>query len=411
MTKVKFPKQTVRDVPISGRTVLLRADYNVPLDDGGKIEDDYRLRMSIPTLRYLVTQRCKVVICAHLGRPGGRRNEKMSLAPVAAHLARLLGAPVAFVPDCVGDIAVQGAKALRPGQVALLENLRFHPGEESNDFAFARKLAAASGAEYFVQDGFGVVHRAHASTDSITQILPSVAGLLLEQEWQALTSAMVAPKRPLVAVLGGAKISDKIAVIQKLISVADKVVIGGAMANTFLKYRGFAIGKSITEDGLSSVLDGIYKTASDKVGADKVDEFIILPSDVAVARDIDSAARRVTVDVDAVAGDEYILDLGSDSIAVAEDLVANAKTSVWSGTLGYAEIPQFSRCSARVALAMAQNEHLTSIVGGGDTADFVLHWDIRHGDSFSHVSTGGSASLDLMSGQPMPGIDALMDCR
>lgn len=406
-----FNRLTVHDVPLQGKTVLVRADYNVPLTSDGQIADDFRIRASIPTLRYLIEQRCKVVICSHLGRPEGQADEAYTLEPVGERLSKLLQKPVKFAPECVGDKVRQAAKRLAPGQVLLLENLRYHAGEEANDDRFAKALAQDSYAEYFVQDGFGVVHRAHASTSAITQHVPSVAGLLLEKEYNAITSAMLQPKEPLVAVLGGAKISDKIAVIERFVAIADTIIIGGAMANTFLKHRGYHIGKSIHEDGLDSIVEKIYEAAKKKVGADEVDEFIVLPSDVAVATKIAPDSRRMSVSVGDVRHDEIILDMGPDSIATAARILQSASTVVWNGTLGYAELAQFAHGSARVALTLASHPEITSVVGGGDTADFVIKWDAAGGDSFSHVSTGGGASLDLMAGSPMPGIESLMERR
>lgn len=404
-----YPKRTVRDVPLHGKTVLVRADYNVPLTETGDIADDFRVTSSLPTLRYLLDQNCKVVICSHLGRPDGKVDERYSLEPVSERLAKLLKQPVQFVTECVGDQVRQRVKKLRGGEVLMLENVRFHAGEEANDAQFAKVLAEDSTADYFVQDGFGVVHRAHASTSAITQYLPSVSGLLLEKEYMTIRQALDDPNRPLVAVLGGAKISDKIAVIEKFVSIADTIIIGGAMANTFLKYHGSAIGKSVHEDGLDGIVGKIYAAAEKKVGADAVDDFIILPTDVAVATKLDKTARRVGVSSDEVADDEYILDIGTESIARAVACIERAKTVVWNGTLGYAELPQFAHGSARVALTLASHPAITSVIGGGDTADFVLKWDAAGGDSFSHVSTGGGASLDLMAGAAMPGIDALLD--
>ena len=409
MKKGGFFKRTIRDVPLRGRTVLVRADYNVPLTEKGEIADDFRIVSSLPTLHYLLDQGCRVIICSHLGRPDGKIDERYTLEMVAERLSKLLKHHVQFVPECIGDTVIQAAKKLQPGRILLLENLRFHAGEEANDAQFARALAENSQAEYFVQDGFGVVHRAHASTDAITQFMPSVAGLLLEKEYLAIRSTMDSPERPLVAVLGGAKISDKIAVIEKLVAIADTIVVGGAMANTFLKHQGHQIGASVHEDGLDSIVKKIYDAAAKKVGDDAVDDFIVLPSDVAVAPKIDPEIRRISVSVDDVANDEMILDIGPESIAAAVSAIAQAKTVIWNGTLGYAELPNFSYGSARVALALAANPDITSVIGGGDTADFVLKWDAASGGSFSHVSTGGGASLDLMAGSSMPGIERLLD--
>lgn len=409
MTQGGFPKKTIANTPLDGATVLVRADYNVPLGPDGSIKDDYRLRASLPTLRALLSRGCTVVLVSHLGRPDGKPVKKYSLEPVAERLSELLDRQVTFVPACVGDAVSVATKKARKGSVILLENLRFHAEEEANDRQFAARLAADSHASYFVQDGFGVAHRAHASTDAITHVLPSVAGLLLEKEYVTLTKAIQAPKRPMVAVLGGAKISDKIELVERFVTLADKVVIGGAMANNFLKYRGFPVGKSLVETGVDDVIRAVYKAVEKKVGKEDVDNFLVIPEDVAVAKSLDSSERRVIVDRRDAGSDELILDIGPVTTAMIDRELTDAKTVVWNGTLGYAELPQFAYGSARLALALATHPDITSIIGGGDTADFVLHWDAKNGDSFTHVSTGGGASLELMSGRAMPGVDALMD--
>lgn len=407
-----FYKLTMNDVPIAGKTVLVRADYNVPLTDDGKVADDYRIKMSVPTIKKLLANKCKVVIVSHLGRPDGEVNEKYSLAPVAVRLQELLGVPVTFMDECVGDKVYMQVKNTPNASVTLLENLRFHPQEEANDMDFARQLAKQTRADYFVQDGFGVVHRAHASTSAITQFLPSVAGLLLEREYSTITSAMKAPERPLVAVLGGAKVSDKITVIEALVDVADTIIIGGAMANTFLEHRGLAMGKSKRESGQGEVIDAIYRKAANKVGQDKVDDFIVLPVDLGVGGSADQTATRQNVPVTAVPENAMALDLGPETAKVIDSVVRRAHTVIWNGTLGFAEVPAFATSSAALAQVLADNnQSITSVIGGGDTADFVIHWDAQVGASFSHVSTGGGASLELMAGDKLPGIEALLDAK
>lgn len=403
----KFPKKSFRDVPLDGKTVLVRVDYNVPLKDG-KIADDFRIRASLPTIKSLVKRRCKIVLMSHLGRPGGTANAQESLEPVAHRLIELLHRPVKFVNECVGDKVVQASRRLHEGEILLLENLRFHEGEEANDREFARELAENCGANYFVQDGFGVVHRAHASTEGITHFLPSSAGLLLEKEYTRIMAAMSDPKRPLTAILGGAKISDKVPVIEKFVAVADHIIVGGAMTNTFLKFRGFPIGASKTEDGLDDVIGRIYDIASRKV--DDVERFIQLPVDVAVATEITATAERRVIAVNDVQPSDIILDIGSQTIDHACSAIARSGTVVWNGTMGMAELDNFAHGSARIALAIAQRgPELTSVVGGGDTADFVMQWDGHDGASFGHVSTGGGASIELMATGSLPGIDALME--
>ncbi|MET0980427.1 MAG: phosphoglycerate kinase [Candidatus Saccharimonadales bacterium] len=405
---MKFFKQTIGTVPLHGQTILLRADYNVPLKSDGSIDDDFRIRASLPTIKKLLADGCKVVVISHLGRPEGR-DPKLSLEPIAQRLADYLGESVRFVDQTIGDKARMAIKRAPKRSVIVLENLRFYNEEEANDMSFAEKLAKTSGARYFVQDGFGVVHRAHASTAAITQYLPSVAGLLLEREYTTITKAMKAPKRPLVAIMGGAKVADKIDVITEFIKVADTIVIGGAMANTFLAYKGYAMGKSKFDGDEASTLDEIYTAARNKVGDKNIDNFIVLPTDLAVGSSLDVKEERRNVRIDALLADDIALDIGDKSIEKVVDIAANAGTVVWNGTLGYAELPNFAHGSARLALALATSADTTSIIGGGDTADFVLNWDARKGDSFTHVSTGGGASLELMAGEKLPGIESLLD--
>lgn len=402
-----FFKRTIKDVPLDRKTVLVRADYNVPLTKEGKISDDLRIRASLPTLQYLKKHHAKVVIMSHLGRPEGR-DASQSLAPVAERLSELLKQDVIFVEDCIGDKVFQAVKKAPANAIILLENLRYYTEEEANDEKFAEKIAKSTGARYFVQDGFGVVHRAHASTDAITHFIPSVSGLLLEREYVTITDAMKHPKRPLVAVMGGAKVSDKITVIEKFVDVADQIVIGGAMANTFLKYKGYHVGASKVEEGQEKVLDSIYTAAHHKSNG-HADNFIMLPADLAVAHEISDKATRRTIKLGEVTEKDIILDIGDEAIENVARVVAEAKTVIWNGTLGYAELPEFAHGSARLALQLASHPATTSIIGGGDTADFVLKWDGNGGESFTHVSTGGGASLELMSGKKLPGIESLLD--
>src|SRR5690606_37909733 len=390
----KLHKRTMRKAPLTGKTVLLRADYNVPLDDNGQIADDFRIRASLDTVRRLLADHCKVVIISHLGRPDGKRDDKFSLEPVAQRLAELLKHEVRFVDDCIGNKVKMAVKTAPKTSVTLLENLRYYPEEEANDEAFAYQLAHDSGAAYFVQDGFGVVHRAHASTSAITQNLPSLAGLLLEREYLSITGAMRSPKRPLLAVLGGAKVSDKIPVIQALTKVADQIVIGGAMANTFLAHNNKKLGKSKVEYGQDEAIENIYDAVARKVSAKFRDNFLLLPTDLAVAKTIDKTARRRSVNIDELSDDDIALDIGDQTIDRVAAAVDRAQTVIWNGTLGVAELEQFAHGSARVALELARNPEKTSIIGGGDTADFVINWDSQRGESFTHVSTGGGASLE-----------------
>ncbi len=398
-----FPKKTIKDIEVKNKRILLRADFNVPQDDDGQITSDFRMTQTLPTLHYLLKQGCTIIIIAHLGRPDGKRNEKLSLHPIYAHLKELLpGVTIQFAADTVGDLAWQTCKQAPKRSIVLLENLRFDPGEEANDPEFAGSLKRVSGADYFVQDAFGVVHRAHASTEAITHLLPSVAGLLLAQEVTSLESVMLSPAHPLVAVIGGAKISDKIGFIERLLKVADTILIGGAMANTFLKQQGHGIGKSLYEPGQQKEIATILQKA-------KPDQ-VILPIDVGVATELTKDSHRHDRNLDAVQAGEYILDVGFETMRLFNTYISSAATVIWNGPLGMTELPQFVQSSEVLATAIAQQYgSLTSVIGGGDTADFVLDWQESHKTAqFSHISTGGGASLELMSGQKLPGIEALI---
>lgn len=404
---MKFTKKTIRDVPLRGHTVLVRVDYNVPLGDNGAIHDDLRIKASLPTLEYLLAQDCKIVLISHMGRPEGH-DLALSLEPTAVRLSELIKRPVTFVDDTTGEKAYQAVRKAPKNGIVMLQNLRYYPEEEADDLDFAKAIVHASQASFFVQDGFGVVHRAHASTHAIALQLPSVAGLLLEREVATISAAMEHPERPLVAVMGGAKVSDKIKVVERLVDLADKVLIGGAMANTFLQYRGNNMGASKVEADQQDTLDHIYAAARKKAG-DNVDDFLLLPTDVAVAKKVDKDQPRTVRSVSDIANDDLALDIGTETIERYTEEIAKAKTVIWNGPLGLDELPNFSHGSARTALAMVTNPDITSIVGGGDTADFVLKWDAKNGESFTHVSTGGGASLDLMAGNKLPGVDCLLD--
>lgn len=406
----KFYKLSMSDAPLRGKTVLVRADYNVPLTKDGQIADDYRIRMSLPTIKKLLDQNCRVVIISHLGRPDGKRNEAYSLTPVAKRLATLLERPVRFVDDCIGSKVYMAIKRTPQGSVTLLENLRFYPGEEANDMEFAHQLAKQTHAQDFVQDGFGVVHRAHASTSAITQFLPSMAGLLLEREYMTITNATKHPKRPLVAVMGGAKVSDKIGVIERMVDVADTVVLGGALANTLLAHNGKRMGKSKVEPGQDEVIERIYAEARRKLGSTSYDKLLLLPDDLGVGTSLEPSATRRDVSVSAVGNSDYALDIGTKATVEMLKVIDTAETVIWNGTLGMCEIPAFRAGSEALAERLAGSK-ITSIIGGGDTADFVLHWDKQGGKSFTHVSTGGGASLELMSGLKLPGIECLLPAK
>jgi len=425
---MSFYKKTIRDVDLSGKRVLLRADYNVPVENG-EITDDYRIKQSLPTIKYLLEHGASIVICSHLGRPDGKRSTKYSLRPVAERLGSLLGQDVSFILDCVDERAKKAAAELHPGQIVLLENLRFHAEEEANDSNFAKELASL--AHLFVQDGFGVVHRAHASTEAVTHFLPSVAGLLLEKEVDTITGVMENPARPLVAVVGGAKIADKIDVLKRFIDIADVVAVGGAMANTFLKAQGIKIGKSLTDDEDLPLARQILDLAAEKSRNGKF--VFYLPQDGVVASKIEKTARTRIVDWSAhviatvenypkrpgrslaiVGEDEMILDIGPFSGAFIAGLNQLAGTVVWNGALGVTETPSlqgtvgpFAHGTELLVEAMTGqfgNRPFT-LVGGGDTVGYIEQQGLM--EAFNHVSTGGGASLELMSGRKLPGVEAL----
>ena len=408
MVKVKFLWKTVRDIDVNGKQILMRADYNVPLNADGTIADDFRVEASVPTVKYLTERGAKVVLISHLGRPKSKADTQFSLRPVAEDLSRKLGQKVEFVDDCIGEEVSRKTAKMTKGEVVLLENLRFYPEEKADDRGFAKKLAKDSHAEIFVQDGFGVVHRAHASTSAITEFLPSVAGLLLEKEYVEIKSATDDPNRPMTAIMGGAKISDKIPLVEKFVEIADNVVIGGAMANNFLKHEGKNVAHSLVENDVDGIIDGIMAKVREKWGADFSRNFI-LPTDVAIASDGDFHSERVEVSLadNPLYGDAAIFDLGSETIKKIRETIANSGTVIWNGDLGIDNVPQFSRASIGAAEAMTRT-HIISVVGGGDTADFARHWDKLKGGSFTHVSTGGGASLELMAGDKLPGIEALL---
>lgn len=426
---MSFSKKTIRDIDVAGKRVLVRADYNVPLNDKGEITDDYRIQQSIPTLKFLLEHGAALILCSHLGRPEGKPDAKYSLFPVAKSLGKYLETEVEFVPDSVGERAEKAAKNLQPGQVLLLENLRFYADEEANDADFSKQLASL--ADVFVQDGFGVVHRAHASTEGVTHFLPSAAGLLLEKEVDTITEAMENPKRPLVAVIGGAKIADKIEILQRFLDIADVVAVGGAMANTFLHATGLNVGKSkIEPDDLPLAKEIMHKVAEVKKQRDFV---FYLPQDGVVAKKLDPAAptrivdwsAHVIADIEAypkrplheasqVEDDEMILDIGPFSGAFIAGLLQLAETVVWNGTMGVTETKGLqgpvgptahgTELLTEAMLGQFGNRPF-SIVGGGDTVGFVQSRGLTA--SFDHVSTGGGASLELMSGRKLPGVEAL----
>ena len=390
-------KQTVRNIALAGERVLLRADLNVPLENG-VVADDTRIRASLPTIQYLVEQGASVLVCSHLGRPKGERNPDLSLAPVAERLAELLGQPVAFAEDCIGPPAVEVAKGLDRGEVALLENLRFHPGEEANDRIFAATLGTL--AHVYVNDAFGAAHRAHASTAGVAYLLPGVAGLLLEKEVRYLGSLVADPPRPFAAIVGGAKVSTKIAAIDHLLPKLDRLLVGGGMANTFLKASGVDVGASLVEDDLLDLARDILARAGD------AGVTVGLPVDAVVATELSPDAQADTVPIDAFPPDRMILDVGPATLAAFEQALADAAAVVWNGPLGVFEIEQFAGGSFGLARILADLD-ATTVVGGGETAAVVARSGLA--ERFTHVSTGGGASLEMLEGRELPGVAALLD--
>ena len=394
---MKLRKQTIDDVVLRDKRVIIRADFNVPLDDEHQITDDTRIRSTLPTINRAVDDSAKVILCSHLGRPNGKVNPKYSLAPVAKRLGRLMGKNILFAPDCIGP-AVEGlVEKMKVGDVLLLENLRFHPGEEQNDDAFSKALAALG--DVYINDAFGAAHRAHASTVGITRFIPlSVAGFLLKKEIEYLEGAVENPVRPFVAILGGAKVSGKIGVIENLGKRVDKVIIGGGMAFTFLKAKGMEIGNSLVENDMLDFAKGIEDHALSR-GVK-----FYLPVDCVVAASREPGAESKIVPVQEIPNGWYALDIGPASVKLFNEAVQNAKTILWNGPMGVFEIDAYARGTLAMAHAIADAYALT-IVGGGETA-LAVH---RSGESenMSFISTGGGAALELLEGKQLPGLTAL----
>jgi phosphoglycerate kinase len=393
-------KQTVRDVELKGRRVVARVDFNVPLDKAtGAITDDTRIRESLPTIRYCLEQGASVALLSHLGRPDGARVASASLKPVADRLGHLLGKSVVFLEDCVGPAVEARVKSLKAGEVALLENVRFHADEERNDPAFAAQLARLG--DCYVNDAFGSAHRAHASTEGIARHLPAVAGLLMEKEIRFLSRALSDPARPYVAILGGAKVSDKIGVLTKLLELVDRVLIGGGMSYTFLKAQGHAVGNSRLEPeklGLATQL--LEKAAQRRVQ-------VLLPEDHVITTSLTANSQVQTVDVGRIPDGWEGVDIGPKTAQRFAEALGDAKTVVWNGPLGVFEDPRFAEGSRRIAQAVAALKGATTIIGGGDSAACVQQLGV--GDRMSHISTGGGASLEFLEGKALPGIAALRD--
>jgi phosphoglycerate kinase len=394
-------KQTVRDITVAGKRVLIRVDFNVPMDAERRVTDDTRIRAALPTIRYVLEGGASVILMSHLGRPKGEANMKYSLAPAAQRLSELLAAPVGLAPDCIGPQVEALVQALQPGQALLLENLRFHKEEEENDPGFARQLASL--ADVYVDDAFGSAHRAHASTEGVTHFLPGVAGFLMEKELNYLGSALEEPRRPFASIVGGAKVSDKIMVLERLIGMVDALLIGGGMANTFLKAQGYETGASLVEEGKVETARELMEMARRR-GLQ-----LLLPVDVVVADNFAADAHTRIVQSSQVEPGWRIMDIGPQSVAAFRQALADAQTIIFNGTLGVAEWPAFARGTEAIVEALAERTGAgaTTIVGGGDSAAAVEQAGAA--TRMTHVSTGGGASLEFLEGRVLPGVAALQE--
>jgi phosphoglycerate kinase len=389
-----FNKKIVTDLDVKGKKVLVRVDFNVPIKDG-KVTDDTRITAALPTIQYLLDNGAAVILCSHLGRPKEGPDPAYSMKPVAEHLATLISAPVKFAEDCIGPVAEKAAAELKPGEVLVLENTRFHPEETKNDPAMAKALASL--ADLYVNDAFGSAHRAHASTAGVAEYLPSAAGFLMEKEIRYLGNAIADPVRPFVAILGGAKISDKIGVINNLLSKADKILIGGGMANTFLAAKGYQMGDSLVE---AEVIDQAKELLEKSAGK------LVLPVDLVIADAFDAEANMKVIPVGDVPAGWRVLDIGPETVKAFGAEIASAGTVVWNGPMGVFEFPRFAEGTYGVAKAVA-NSKAISIIGGGDSVAAINQSGLS--DKITHISTGGGASLEMLEGLELPGVALLSE--
>ena len=389
-------KRSIRDLDVQGKTVLVRVDYNVPLDNEGRVADATRIEATLPTINYLREHGAKTVLMAHFGRPRGKADPKYSLKPVAEELRRQSGIEVPLAPDCVGPDVGRMVTSLQPGQVLLLENVRFHPEEEKNDPAFSQQLASLG--DLYVNDAFGAAHRAHASTAGVTEYLPSAAGFLMHKELEVLGGILENPKRPFVAIVGGAKVSSKLGVLESMLKRVDRLLIGGGMANTFLKARGLEVGKSLLEPDLVETAADLDRRAREKGVT------LLLPEDVIVAVKVAEGAVSDVMDASAVPPDRAIVDIGPKARAAYSKALEGAGTVLWNGPMGVFEIPDFAEGTRAVAQALADSD-ATTVIGGGESVAAVEQLGLA--DQMTHISTGGGASLELLEGRELPGVAAL----
>ncbi|MBI2831249.1 MAG: phosphoglycerate kinase [Chloroflexi bacterium] len=392
-------KMTVRDIDVSSKRVLVRVDFNVPLDEKtGAITDDTRIREALPTIKYLIDRGARVILCSHLGQPKGKVVDSLRMTPIGERLTKLLDKRVAVAPDCIGPEVEKAAAKLGKGDIMLLENLRFHAQEEQNDPAFAQKLAKL--ADVYVDDAFGTAHRAHASTAGVARYLPAVSGLLMEKELQNLGGILTSPARPFAALTGGAKVSDKIDMLQNIMGKVDAILVGGGMAATFLKAKSYEVGQSLIEEDKVDLTGKLMDTMQNKGVR------CLLPVDVLVAERIEAGAGTEIVPVDKIPKQLRIVDIGPKTIENFSNELKRCKTIFWNGPMGIYEIPQFAEGTKRLATLLAGLK-ATTVIGGGSTADAVT--DMKLADKMTFVSTGGGASLTFLSGKPLPGVEALQD--
>ncbi len=394
-------KKTVRDIPVEGKRVLVRVDFNVPINmEAGIITDDSRIRASLPTIRYLVAHGAKVILCSHLGRPKGKVVEGLRMAPVAQRLSELLELPVETADDCIGEEVKTKVKMLGGGDILLLENLRFHPEEEANDPSFAKELAEL--ADLYVDDAFGTSHRAHASTVGVARYLPAVAGFLLEKELKALGRLLGEPQRPFACVIGGAKVSDKMGLLQNMLRWVDVLLIGGGMVATFLKTMGYEVGNSpLEEDKLELAKELLQESGGERIAK------ILLPVDVVVAPVITPGISSQLVPIDGIPSDSLIVDIGPNTIELFSNELRRCHTVMWNGPVGVCEVPPFDHGTRSLVSVLSTLSNATTIVGGGSSAEVIQEMGL--GDKVTHVSTGGGASLRFLEGTPLPGVEVLLD--